>query len=118
MRLMLNLQLEDKGLVTILLVGQPEVRERVMAYPQLDQRIGVRYHLHYFSHDEVVAYIRHRLHVGGVTRELFTPEAYVAVTRASHGIPRRINTTCDLCLLDAAASRAQIIDDVIVQKVQ
>jgi general secretion pathway protein A len=118
MRLMLDLQLEDKELFSILLVGQPEVRDRVKAYPQLDQRISVRYHLHYFSHDDVVAYIRHRLRVGGLTREIFTQEGYVAITRASHGVPRRINSICDLCMLDAAASRSQTIDDLIVQKVQ
>jgi len=118
MRLILNVRLEDKGLFSILLVGQPEVRERILAYPQLDQQISIRYHLHYFSHDDVVAYIRHRLRIGGMTREIFNQEAYVAITRASHGVPRRINSICDLCLLDAAASRVQIIDDVIVQKVQ
>ncbi len=68
-RLLLNLQLEDKGLISILLVGQPELRERVMTYPQLDQRIGVRYHIHYFAHDDVIGYIRHRLRIAGVTRE-------------------------------------------------
>jgi general secretion pathway protein A len=118
MRLMLNLQLEDKGVFSILLVGQPEVRERVLAYPQLDQRVSIRYHLHYFSHDDVVAYIRHRLRIAGVMRELFSAEAYVAITRASHGVPRRINNICDLCLLDGLASRAQIIDDVSVKRVQ
>jgi type II secretory pathway predicted ATPase ExeA len=55
---------------------------------------------------------------GGVTREIFSQEAYVAVTRASHGVPRRINNICDLCLLDGSACGAQMIDDIIVKKVQ
>ncbi len=118
LRLLLNLQLEDKGLVSIFLVGQPELRERVMAYPQLDQRIGIRYHLHYFAYEDMVAYIRHRLAVAGATREYFTPAAYAAIMRASHGVPRRINNICDLCLLDGSDSRCEIIDEAIVKKIQ
>jgi general secretion pathway protein A len=117
-RLLLNLQLEDKGLISIFLVGQPELRERVMTYPQLDQRIGVRYHIHYFGHDDVIAYIRHRLRIAGTTREMFTPEAYVMITRASHGVPRRINNICDLCLLDGSSVHAEMIDEAIVKKIQ
>lgn len=117
-RLLLNLQLEDKGLVSIFLVGQPELRERVMTYPQLDQRIGVRYHIHYFGHDDVVSYIRHRLRIAGEEREIFTSDAYLAITRASHGVPRRINNICDFCLLDRSAMRAESIDETIVNKIQ
>ncbi len=117
-RLLLNLQLEDKGLISIFLVGQPELRERVMTYPQLDQRIGVRYHIHYFGHDDVVAYVRHRLRIAGADREIFTPEAYLSITRASHGVPRRINNICDLCLLDGSAVQMELIDEAIVKKIQ
>lgn len=117
-RLLLNLQLEDRGLISIFLVGQPELRERVMTYPQLDQRIGVRYHVHYLGHDDVIAYVRHRLRIAGATREIFSPEAYVAITRASQGIPRRINNICDLSLLDASSSQVQVIDESIVKKIQ
>ena len=119
-RLLLNLQLEDRGLFSIFLVGQPELRERIMTYPQLDQRIAVRYHVHYFGHDDVVAYIRHRVRIarGGETGELFTDEAYAAVTRTSHGVPRRINNICDLCLLDGMQLNLERIDESIVKKVQ
>lgn len=117
-RLLLNLQLEDKGLMSIFLVGQPELRERIMAYPQLDQRIGVKYHIHYFAQDDVIAYVRHRLRIGGATREIFTTDAYVAIARMSHGVPRRINNICDLCLLDGSTTRVEMIDESIVRKSQ
>jgi len=118
MRLLLNLQLEDRGLISIFLVGQPELRERIMAYPQLDQRIGIRYHIHYFGHDDVVGYIRHRLAIAGVKHEIFTPDGYSAVSRTSHGIPRRINNICDLCLLEGASAGVRLIDESIVKNIQ
>jgi type II secretory pathway predicted ATPase ExeA len=118
MRLLLNLQLEDRGLISILLVGQPELRERLVTYPQLDQRVNVRYHVQYFNTDEVVAYIRHRLRIAGVARDIFTTEAFVAIGRDSHGVPRRINNICDLCLLDGCATRVQMIDESIVKRIQ
>jgi type II secretory pathway predicted ATPase ExeA len=117
-RLLLNLQLEDKGLVTVFLVGQPELRERIMTYPQLDQRISVRYHIHYFGQEDVTAYIRHRIRIAGGTRDLFTPEAYGLIGRISHGVPRRINNICDLCLLDGSSARVEMIDDAMVKKIQ
>ena len=117
-RLLLNLQLEDKGLVSVFLVGQPELRERIMTYPQLDQRVSVRYHIHYFGQDDVMAYIRHRLRISGANRELFTAEAYNLIARMSHGVPRRVNNVCDLCLLDGSTNRAEMIDEAIVKKIQ
>jgi general secretion pathway protein A len=117
-RLLLNLQMEDRGLFSIFLVGQPELRERVMTYPQLDQRIAVRYHVHYFGHDDVVEYIRNRLRIAGATREFFTSDGYAAITRVSHGVPRRINNICDLSLLDGMQLRLEKIDESIVKNIQ
>ena len=118
MRLLLNLQLEDQGLITLFLVGQPELRERIMMYPQLDQRVSVRYHLHYFAQDDVVAYIRHRLRIAGGDGDVFTPNAFTLISKLSHGVPRRINNICDLSLLEGSLSRVQIIDEAIVKKSQ
>jgi general secretion pathway protein A len=118
MRLLLNLQLEDQGLLTLFLVGQPELRERIMMYPQLDQRVGIRYHLHYFSEDDVTGYIRHRMRIAGATRDVFAPEAISMIAKISHGIPRRINNMCDLSLLEGMIMRAQVVDEAIVKRSQ
>ena len=118
MRLLLNLQLEDHGLITLFLVGQPELRESIMMYPQLDQRVSVRFHLHYFAEDDVVAYIRHRLRIAGGTRDIFTPDAFRLIAKISHGVPRRINNICDLSLLGGLMSRVQLIDEGVVRKSQ
>ena len=117
LRLLLNLQLEDKPLMNVFLVGQPELRDRIMVYPQLDQRVGVRYNLHYFSLEDTVCYIRHRLKVAGATRDIFSPDAFGAIFKMTRGIPRCINNTCDLSLLDGSASGVEMIDECIVKNV-
>jgi general secretion pathway protein A len=118
LRLLVNVQIQDKSLISIVLVGQPELRERATANPQFHQRIGIRYHMERLPEDEVVAYIRYRLEVAGATREFFTPESYAAIVQASQGVPRRINNICNLCLLDGWSSATPIIDESMVAKTQ
>lgn len=109
-RLLLNIQLEDRFLVNIVLVGQPELREKIMLYPQLDQRIAVKWHLHRFAFEDTVGYVKHRLSVAGTTREIFTEEALYLVHRIANGVPRRINNVADLCLLEAARREMKMVD--------
>jgi general secretion pathway protein A len=100
LRLLLNMQLEDRFLVSILLVGQPELREKVMRYPHLDQQIAVKCHLHRFDLEDTVRYIRHRLKVAGCRKEVFDEEALYLIYKLSNGVPRRINNVADMCLLE------------------
>jgi general secretion pathway protein A len=102
LRLVLNIQLEDRFLINILLVGQPELREKVMLYPQLDQRIPVKCHLRRFDQDNTAAYLQHRLKVAGAESEIFTEEARYLIYRISNGVPRRINNVADLSLWECA----------------
>ncbi len=110
LRLILNIQLEDRFLINVLLVGQPELREKIMLYPQLDQRIAIKWHLHRFDHENTAAYIRHRLKVAGSERELFSEEALYLVHKIANGVPRRINNVADLCLLEAANRQMKMVD--------
>ncbi len=101
-RLLSNLETDDRKLLQIVLIGQPELRVR-LARPslrQLRQRITVRYHLGPLQRDEIEAYILHRLTVAGARgRPTFSPAAVRAVHRASHGVPRLVNAICDKTLL-------------------
>lgn len=115
LRLLLNFQLEDAFLVTVLFVGQPEFRERVRKIPQLDQRITVRYHLHNFDLEGTRLYISHRLKRAGARDSIFTDPAVEAIYRSTLGTPRRINNICDLCLFTGARQQAQQITDEIVR---
>jgi general secretion pathway protein A len=101
-RLLSNLETDDRKLLQIVLMGQPELRDRLNAYKlrQLRQRITVRYHLRPLDRHEVAHYIRHRLEVsGGNGRPQFTEPALWRVHRYSGGIPRLVNALCDKALL-------------------
>src|ERR1700733_1582911 len=102
-RLLTNLETETQKLLQLILIGQPKPR-RLLAredLPQLAQRITGRYHLDPLSHDETIAYVRHRLRVAGATSDNFSPGALNAVFRLSQGVPRVINVICDRALLGA-----------------
>ena len=101
-RLLSNLETDDRKLVQIVLMGQPELRERLNAYNlrQLRQRITVRYHLNPLSRSELAQYVHHRLQVSGAKgAPYFTGPALWRVYRYSKGIPRLVNALCDKALL-------------------
>ncbi|MGW8179637.1 MAG: ExeA family protein, partial [bacterium] len=117
MRLLLNIQLEDRFLVNLLLVGQPELREKIMRYPQLDQRVAVKCHLHRFDHGNTANYVQHRLKVAGSERGLFQLEVLYQIHKMSNGVPRRINNIADMCLLEGANRKAQVVDERILKSI-
>jgi general secretion pathway protein A len=101
-RLLSNLETDQRKLLQIVLIGQPELREKLndRSLRQLRQRITVRYHLTPLSREEVARYIQHRLQVVGANgRPAFTPWAIRSLYRYSQGIPRLVNAVCDKALL-------------------
>jgi general secretion pathway protein A len=101
-RLLSNLETDQRKLLQIVLVGQPELREKLndRSLRQLRQRITVRYHLTPLSRPEVERYIHHRLQVVGANgRPAFTPWAVRSIFRYSGGVPRLVNAVCDKALL-------------------
>jgi general secretion pathway protein A len=101
-RLLSNLETDDRKLLQIVLIGQTELRTRLerRELRQLRQRITVRYHLGPIEREETEAYILHRLTVAGSNgRPTFSPGAIRAVHRHSRGVPRLINAICDKTLL-------------------
>ncbi len=101
-RLISNIETDDRKLLQIVLMGQPELRDRLNSHRlrQLRQRITVRYHLTPLSRAEVGHYIRHRLEYAGAKgRPEFTRFALWRVFNYSRGIPRLINAVCDKALL-------------------
>ena len=101
-RLLSNLETDDRKLLQIVLVGQPELRARLdrPSLRQLRQRILVRTHLGPLDRAETARYIDHRLEVaGGNGRPTFSRWALWAIHRYAHGLPRRINAVCDTALL-------------------
>jgi type II secretory pathway predicted ATPase ExeA len=111
-RLLTNFQLDDQNLLSVLLIGQPELEARLerTAYAPLRQRIGLRYCLGALSLEETIQYIEHRIRVAGGTRNPFSREAVREIHAVSGGIPRVINTLATTALLDAFGEDALTID--------
>lgn len=116
LRLLLNFQLNDRFLLTLILLGQPELRSKVEALKQLAQRIVMRYHLMPLNADEVSDYVDFRMQGAGASRVVFTPEAIVAVYEASGGIPRKVNTIADLALLIGFMDQCRLVGPEVVKK--
>jgi type II secretory pathway predicted ATPase ExeA len=111
-RLLTNFQLDDQNLLSVVLIGQPELETRLErdAYAPLRQRIGMRYSLGPLSLDETIEYIEHRIRVAGGTRNPFSRDAMREMHAFSGGIPRLINTLATTSLLDAFGEDAETIE--------
>ncbi len=117
-RLLTNLETHDEKLLQIILIGQPELSDK-LARPelrQLNQRITARYHLEPLNAEETGAYIRHRLEVAGLTRSdsPFSAGVVRDIHRRTRGIPRLINLLCDRALLGAYGQRRAAVNRQLV----
>lgn len=114
LRLLLNFQLSDRFLLTLLLFGQPELRDRIELNKQLEQRIAIKCHLANLDLKDTIGYIIHRLKVAGRDTPIFTEKAMESIHEHTGGIPRRINRLCDICLLSGLGRHLEQIDDSVV----
>jgi general secretion pathway protein A len=119
LRLLTNLETNERKLLQIVLIGQPELRT-MLAQPELEQlaqRVIARFHLKALSAAETQQYIRHRLAVAGLTRGMpFDREAMERIHVLSRGIPRRINLLCDRAMLGAYAKGTHRIGRDVVAR--
>ena len=117
LRLLTNLAADDRALVGLLLVGQPELREQLRdrGGEAFTQRIGVAYHVGALDLAETGAYLAHRLAVAGRTAPLFAPEAVAALHRHARGLPRRLNQLAASALLEAFARDQDEVDEASVE---
>lgn len=112
-RLLSNLETYDRKLLQIVLMGQPELRDRLNnpKLKQLRQRITVRYHLKPLQLGELGRYVQHRLAVSGSKGPpYFTNAALWRIYRYSQGVPRLVNALCDKCLLAGYVQHTEKID--------
>ena len=117
LRLFLNYQTDFGFEVSLLLSGQPELKEKVAQFRHIEQRIALNAELGSLNKDEVNSYIRHRMKVAGGDSKVFSPEAISIIATKSAGIPRRINTICDLCLLQGMGMNKKNVDEEVVNAV-
>jgi general secretion pathway protein A len=116
LRLLLNFQLNDRFLLNLLLIGQPELREKIGSIKQLEQRISIKFHLGPLKSDETRFYIQARLEKVNCKRNIFSEDAIAAIHRRSEGIPRSINNICDISLLLGFGSKTSKIGPGIINK--
>ena len=118
-RMLSNVNAQNDYLLHLIILGQPELRATLQRpeLRQLTQRVSVFYHVSGLSLEETKAYVGHRLEVAGGDPHLFSPEAVEKIWMMADGIPRVINTLCDLSLVYGYSAASKTIDLEIVNEV-
>jgi len=111
-RLLSNIELDNRKLINIFFVGQTEFNQMLLdeRNKAVRQRITVNYHIEPLDAKETGKYIRHRLSVAGASRDIFTDDAIRAIHHFSSGYPRLINILCDHALLTGYGAGLETID--------
>ncbi|MBN1882201.1 MAG: AAA family ATPase [Deltaproteobacteria bacterium] len=117
LRLLLNFQLNNRFLLTLILLGQPELNDTLKSIPQFEQRIALKYHLSSLEYEETVKYIEFRLRKAGLSRTVFTSGALELIYEYSEGIPRKINNLCDMALLMGWSMKSEYVSEHIVNNI-
>jgi len=116
-RLLLNFEDTKRKLLQIVLLGQPELKKRIKDIEQLNQRINIRYHLKGLNEDEAISYIKHRLKVAQVRRQVFSEPALRLMHKYARGIPRLINTIATNSMYAGCMMKKSIIDEEVIEEV-
>jgi type II secretory pathway predicted ATPase ExeA len=119
-RMLTNLETFTEKLLQIVLVGQPELEQKLKQpqLRQLKQRLTLRAKTHPLTLEETKAYIQQRLRIAGSNgNQIFEPEAMISIHRYSSGIPRVINLVCEHCLVSAFVDQQKVIGPPVVDNV-
>jgi len=119
LRLLSNINSEKNVALQIILVGQPELRQKLQLpeLKQFAQRVSIDFHLNALGLAEAEAYVRHRLKVAGGSEAIFDRQSIKLIHEHSGGIPRVMNQLCDLCLVYAYAEGRSQVSASIVEEV-
>ena len=113
-RMLLNFQADDQFLISLILLGQPPLLQRISALQPLKERISVKFHLEPLDYHNTQRYIIFRLKSVGAIRGMFSKESIPPIYNYSGGIPLRINNVCDRALLIGYMHKANMISSAIV----
>lgn len=114
---LLNLEVPGRKLLTLVLVGMPELDDNIAIDPPLQQRIAIKFKLKLLDNNATLNYIKHRMKVAGAAREIFSEAALDDIFNYSKGTPRLINTICDNALLEAFLTKKENVDAGVVESV-
>ena len=114
-RLLTNFEDRQDKHLHVVLLGQPELRDRVRKRPQIDQRVSLRFHVEPMEVDDVRGYVEHRLSVAGANGSRpFAADAYAVLAERSGGVPRRLNTLATQALFVGAMRALRQVDGELV----
>ena len=117
-RLLLSDQMDSHSLASLLLIGQPGLRDtlRLATNQAFYQRLTIRYHLQPLDLQHTLAYIRHHIQTAGFQGTLFTDDALSRIFDYTKGVPRQINLVCTTALLAGMLDEKTILDETTVRK--
>ncbi len=118
LHILLNYQKDSQPFLSIILLGLPELRERLKrnVLASLAARLPVRVHLPALSAAQVGEYLRHRMKMAGSNQEVFGEDAVLLIAEATSGVVRKIDILAAACLEVASEGRGTVIDAGVVQK--
>ena len=114
LRMLLNLQSNDHFMVTLIMIGQTPLKEKIANLKPLKERIAIKYDLSPLDLKDTIRYILFRLKKAGAERGIFSKEAVKSVYSYAGGIPLRINNVCERSLLIGMMMKTQVVDKKIV----
>jgi general secretion pathway protein A len=119
LRLLLNCQMNDQFLISLVLLGQLELRKKIEKVPALEQRLAVRQTIKPLDALETGELILHRLRVAGYTSDTspFTPDAVFEIHKYTKGYPRLTSQIADNALMFGFAKKAKVIDGFLIHSV-
>ncbi|KGK42897.1 general secretion pathway protein [Nitrincola sp. A-D6] len=121
LRLISNINVAGEIYLQMMLIGQPELIEKLNQpeLTQFAQRIGVEFNLRPMDFEDTKAYIQHRIQCAGGDIALFTESAMGVIFCYAEGVPRRINTLCDMSLVYAFADEQPVVDaDLVMDMIE
>lgn len=119
-----GVETQKEKILHVILVGQPELSQTIESQDleQLMQRVSLRYHMRALTEEETRFYVKHRLKIAGLEKELFEDEIFEKCYEYTNGIPRLINTFCDTALTCAYADNVDKVDlkiaDIAIEELQ
>jgi len=114
LRMLLNLQSDHQFLITLIILGQPPLKEKIADLKPLKERIAIKYDLTPLDLQDTIRYILFRLKKAGAVRGLFSKEGVQEIYNYAEGVPLRINNVCERSLLIGMMMKARVIDKKIV----
>jgi type II secretory pathway predicted ATPase ExeA len=114
---LLNLEVPGRKLISIVLLGLPELEKYMSLDPPLLQRVAMKFFIKSLTRETTEQYIKHRLSVAGCDKSIFTDNAFQSIFEYTKGIPRLINTTCDNAMLEGYLLKRESVDSDIIEQV-